>query len=264
VLIAEVVTILARPSMTISPADSRQRSRETPATIVEAEARLVAAHGLFTLSHLLVQLGLPGRFGAASARMGRLGLVGFLAAFTGTMLIAVSRKRRVLGPGAGHRVAADDRRHQPLPARGSPQGVTFGGFVVGFVMFGVANGQDGELPPPLRSARGRGCPLPAGWLRPGPSSPHRRCGPLPSSAAQPLASALPGLAPGCGSIRRPDRDHRRRQRRHLDRCRSGGSVAVVALPPGVPPAGGWQEPPRQVQDSKDGEDGSDHRSRGAR
>jgi hypothetical protein len=30
--------------------------------------------------------------------MGRLGLVGFLAAFTGTMLIAVSGKRRVLVP----------------------------------------------------------------------------------------------------------------------------------------------------------------------
>jgi hypothetical protein len=63
VLIAEVVTILARSSTTISPADSRQRSRETPATIVEAEARLVAVHGLFTLSHLLVLLGLPGLFG---------------------------------------------------------------------------------------------------------------------------------------------------------------------------------------------------------
>jgi hypothetical protein len=65
-------------------------SRETTATILEAEVRLVAAHIVFTLSYLLVLLGLPGLSGAASARMGRLGLVGFLLAFLGTMLIAVS------------------------------------------------------------------------------------------------------------------------------------------------------------------------------
>jgi hypothetical protein len=34
-------------------------SRETPATILEAEVRLVAAHALFTLSSLLALLGLP-------------------------------------------------------------------------------------------------------------------------------------------------------------------------------------------------------------
>src|SRR5918995_5133665 len=65
-------------------------SRETPATILQAEVRLVAAHVLFTLSSLLVLLGLPGLYGAKSVWMGRLGLVGFLLAFLGTMLIAVS------------------------------------------------------------------------------------------------------------------------------------------------------------------------------
>jgi hypothetical protein len=73
-------------------------SRETPATILESEVRLVAAHALFTLSYLLVLLGLPGLYGAASVRMGRLGLVGFLLVFLGTMLIAVSGNFGFLAP----------------------------------------------------------------------------------------------------------------------------------------------------------------------
>jgi hypothetical protein len=56
-------------------------SRETPAAILEAEVRQVAAHALLTLSYLLVLLGLPALYGAASVRMGRLGLVGFLLVF---------------------------------------------------------------------------------------------------------------------------------------------------------------------------------------
>lgn len=45
-------------------------SRETPATILEAEVRLVAAHVLFTLSYLLVLLGLPGLYGPTQSGWG--------------------------------------------------------------------------------------------------------------------------------------------------------------------------------------------------
>jgi hypothetical protein len=45
-------------------------SRETPATILEAEVRLVAAHVLFTLSYLLVLLGLPGAYGSTQSGWG--------------------------------------------------------------------------------------------------------------------------------------------------------------------------------------------------
>jgi hypothetical protein len=55
--------------------------------------RLVAAHVLFTLSYLLVLLGLPRLYGAESVRMGRLGLVGFLVAFTGTALVVGQNAR---------------------------------------------------------------------------------------------------------------------------------------------------------------------------
>jgi hypothetical protein len=123
-------------------------SRETPATILEAEVRLVAAHALFTLSSLLVLLGLPGLYGAASARMGRLGLVGFLAAFTGTMLIAVSGNFGFLAPVlASQSPQTIDAINRYLPEV-ALNGVAFGGFVVGFVLFGVAMAKTASFPRP--------------------------------------------------------------------------------------------------------------------
>ena len=51
---------------------------------------LVAAHFLYTLAWLLVLLGLPGLYASQRRSMGRLGLAGFLTAFSGTYLIAVT------------------------------------------------------------------------------------------------------------------------------------------------------------------------------
>jgi hypothetical protein len=136
-------------------------SRETPATIVEAEVRLVAAHALFTLSYLLVLLGLPGLYGAASARMGRLGLVGFLVAFTGTMLIAVSGNFGFLAPVlATESPQTIDAINRYLPEV-ALNGVAFGGFVVGFVMFGLAMAKTASFPRPsgLLVAVGAPCQL---------------------------------------------------------------------------------------------------------
>jgi hypothetical protein len=121
-------------------------SRETPATILQAEVRLVAAHALFTLSYLLVLLGLPGLYGAASVRMGRLGLVGFLLAFTGTMLIAVSGNFGFLAPVlAAQAPQAIDAINHYVPEV-ALDGVAFGGFVVGFVIFGVAMAKAVTIP----------------------------------------------------------------------------------------------------------------------
>ena len=62
-------------------------SRETAATIVASEPRLVAAHVVYTLAWLLVLLGLPGLYATQRGSMGRLGLAGFLVAFSGNYLI---------------------------------------------------------------------------------------------------------------------------------------------------------------------------------
>jgi hypothetical protein len=73
-------------------------SRETASTIVASESRLVAAHVVYTVAWLLVLLGLPGLYAAQRGGMGRLGLVGFLTAFTGTYLIAVTGNFGFLAP----------------------------------------------------------------------------------------------------------------------------------------------------------------------
>jgi hypothetical protein len=121
-------------------------SRETPATILQAEVRLVAAHVLFTLSYLLVLLGLPGLYAAASVRMGRLGLVGFLLAFLGTMLIAVSGNFGFLAPVlAAESPQTIDAINRYLP-EAALNGVAFGGFVVGFVLLGVTMARTASFP----------------------------------------------------------------------------------------------------------------------
>jgi hypothetical protein len=121
-------------------------SRETATTILQAEVRLVAAHVLFTLSYLLVLLGLPGLYGAESARMGRLGLVGFLLAFTGTMLVAVSGNFGFLAPVLAAKSPATIDAINLYPPEVALDAVAFVGFVVGFILFGMAMVKTATLP----------------------------------------------------------------------------------------------------------------------
>jgi hypothetical protein len=65
-------------------------SQETPVTILETEVRLVTAHAVYVVSNVLVLLGLPALYVSESQRMGRLGLTGFLMAFKGITLLAIS------------------------------------------------------------------------------------------------------------------------------------------------------------------------------
>jgi hypothetical protein len=121
-------------------------SRETPATIVEAEVRLVTAHALFTVSYLLVLLGLPGLYGPESLRMGRLGLVGFLLAYLGTMLIAVSGQFGFLAPVLATESPQTIDAINRYPPEVALNAVAFVGFVVGFLVLGVAMAKTGTFP----------------------------------------------------------------------------------------------------------------------
>jgi hypothetical protein len=137
---------LVAGGLLLAVATALHPSRETPATILQAEVRLVAAHVLYTLSSLLVLLGLPGLYGAKSVWMGRLGLVGFLLAFMGTTLIAVSGDFGFIAPVlAAESPETIDAINLYLPVV-ALSGVAFGGFVVGFVMFGVAMAKTATLP----------------------------------------------------------------------------------------------------------------------
>jgi hypothetical protein len=178
-------------------------TRETTATILQAEVRLVAAHVLFTLSYLLILLGLPGLYGVESVRTGRLGLVGFLLAFMGTTLVAVSGNFGFLAPVlAAESPATIDaiNLYQPVVAL---NGVAFAGFVVGFVMFGLAMARIPTLTRPSGLLVAVGAPLQVfGFALAQTVSPALWS--VAILAAWLSAPALPGLGISSGRNRRPD------------------------------------------------------------
>ncbi len=121
-------------------------SHETAATITASEGRLVAAHVAYTLSWLLVLLGLPGLYAAQAGRMGRLGLAGFLTAFSGTYLIAVTGNFGFLAPVlAANSPAVLDAINQypPVVAINALAAVAF---MIGYVLFGIAMTRTPSLP----------------------------------------------------------------------------------------------------------------------
>ncbi len=121
-------------------------SHETVTTIIASEVRLVAAHVAYTLSWLLVLLGLPGLYVAQRGRMGRLGLAGFLTAFLGTYLIAVTGNFGFLAPVlAKESPAVLDAINQYPPVLGI-NGLAAIAFMVGYVLFGIAMTRSAVMP----------------------------------------------------------------------------------------------------------------------
>ena len=113
-------------------------SRETATTIVASESRLVAAHVVYTMAWLLVLLGLPGLYAAQRGGMGRLGLLGFLTAFSGTYLIAVTGNFGFLAPVlAKQSPAVLDSISQYSPVV-IVNGLAAVLFMIGYILFGVA------------------------------------------------------------------------------------------------------------------------------
>ena len=121
-------------------------SHETATTIIAGEVRLIAAHVVYTLCWLLVLLGLPGLYAAQRGGMGRLGLVGFLTAFSGTYLIAVTGNFGFLAPVlAKQSPAVLDSINQYVPVV-IANGLAAILFMIGYVLFGVAMIRTAALP----------------------------------------------------------------------------------------------------------------------
>jgi hypothetical protein len=136
--------VVAAPLMVL--ATLLHPSRETAVTIIAAEVRLLAAHALWTLSWLLVLLGLPGLYAAQRGGMGRLGLAGLLVAMFGTYLIAVTGYFGFLAPVlAKESPAALDATSEYTPLL-VPNALAFLGFMVGYVLFGIAMARTAALP----------------------------------------------------------------------------------------------------------------------
>jgi hypothetical protein len=113
-------------------------SRETAATIIASEVRLVAAHVLYTLCWLLALLGLPGLYAAARGTMRRLGLVGFLLAFAGTYLIAVTGNFGFLAPVLARQSPSVLDSITQYPPVVAVNGLAAIAFMVGYALFGIA------------------------------------------------------------------------------------------------------------------------------
>jgi hypothetical protein len=121
-------------------------SRETAATIIASEVRLVASHVLSTLSSALVLLGLPGLYLAHRSGMGRLGLAGFLGAWSGTYLLAVSGNFGFLAPVLAKESPAVINSINLYPPVVGLNALAVIGFVGGFTLFGIAMTRTATLP----------------------------------------------------------------------------------------------------------------------
>src|SRR5829696_1296768 len=121
-------------------------SRETAATIIASEVRLVAAHVLYTLSSLLVLLGLPGLYVAQRGRMGRLGFAGFLVAFFGTYLLALSGNLGFLAPVLAKEAPAMIIATGLYPPVAGLGGLAAIAFMVGYALLGIAMTRTATLP----------------------------------------------------------------------------------------------------------------------
>ncbi len=129
---------LAAAGVLIVVATLLHPSVETPATIIASEVGLVAAHVAYTVAWLLVLLGLPGLYASVRRETGRLGLVGFVGAFAGSYLLAVSGNFGFLAPVlAKESPAVIDVISQYLPVVGL-NGLAAVAFMVGYVLLGIA------------------------------------------------------------------------------------------------------------------------------
>jgi hypothetical protein len=101
---------------------------------------------VYTLAWLLLLLGLPGLYAAQRGGMGRLGLVGFLTAFFGTYLIAVTGNFGFLAPVlAKQSPAVLDSINQYAPVV-IINGLAAVLFMIGYILFGIAMIRTTTLP----------------------------------------------------------------------------------------------------------------------
>ncbi|MDP9219262.1 MAG: hypothetical protein M3P23_01840 [Actinomycetota bacterium] len=87
---------------------------------------------------MLVLLGIPGLYAAQRARMGRLGVAGFLTAFAGTYLIAVTGNFGFLAPVLAMKSPGVLDALNQYPPVVVINGLAAIAFVIGYVLFGIA------------------------------------------------------------------------------------------------------------------------------
>ncbi|MDP9494183.1 MAG: hypothetical protein M3P87_02990 [Actinomycetota bacterium] len=130
--------VLAFGGLLLVVATALHPSQETPVTILETELRLVASHAVSVISYVLVLLGLPALYVAESQHVGRLGLIGFLVAFIGTALLAISSMFGFFAPVLAAEAPATIDAISVYPPVVVFNGLAASGFMAGFVILGIA------------------------------------------------------------------------------------------------------------------------------
>ena len=132
--------VIAPVAMVIHPA------KEDVPTILSQTARLITAHSLFTLAYVLTLWGLVGLLVCHARKIGALGLTGFILAFTGTVLFAVSGEYGFFAPVlAAHAPAMLDAENAYMPVA-VMDGLMALSYGLGYILFGVATARAGVLP----------------------------------------------------------------------------------------------------------------------
>ena len=138
--------ILVAGGLLLVVATALHPSQETPVSILALEVRLIGSHAVYFVSYVLILLGLPALYVSESKRMGTLGLIGLLVAFTGTALLAISSMFGFFAPVLAAQAPATLDAISVYPPVVIFNGLAAVGFMTGFVILGIAVAKSGAFP----------------------------------------------------------------------------------------------------------------------
>lgn len=122
-------------------------SRETPQSILAEETRLITGHWFITFYCAFFMLGLPGLYASRSKQLGRLGLVGFLFLFFGTLFYAVSGYYGLFAPVLARLAPETLDAINAYPSVIVMTGLFVVLLFLGFIFFGIAIQRSHAFPP---------------------------------------------------------------------------------------------------------------------
>ena len=152
-MIADEQNLIRRGGMTLTAgglllavATLLHPSQETPASILASEARLVGSHAVYIVAYLLILLGLPVLWLDGLRRLGRLGSIGFLSAWLGTALLAISSQFGFIAPSLAATAPATLDQVGMYPPVSVFNGFAGIAYMAGYVVLGVALAKSNATP----------------------------------------------------------------------------------------------------------------------
>ncbi len=119
---------------------------EDSATILRETDRLVVAHFISTAGLIALLLGLVGAYACQADCVGRAGMAGFLLAFAGSVLLAVSNDYGFMAPVLAARDPALLSAVNAYGPEMALNGLMVLGYMLGFMLFGVIVARASVLP----------------------------------------------------------------------------------------------------------------------